>query len=529
MTQGTLIPNISEVALVCLRPKDGAIQMVLRACRSSSACPICGSISRRIHSRYLRKLGDLPWEKLTVLILLETRKFFCVEQSCRRTIFTERLPGTVARYARRTLRLSEALDWITLAVGGCAGARLARRLGLLVSGSTLLRQLRRQTRSVPRQAPRVLGIDDWAWRKGHRYGTILCDLEAGKVVDLLPDRESGTVATWLRRYPGTEIVSRDRASAYAEATRRAAPQAIQVADRWHLMRNLSEALRNALEPHRRIMAQAARASQSSKASAALDSHAVSATPSDISSIANKSRNRRLALYEQIRALMDSGVSQSDIARQIDISLRTVQRWIRIGVFPERSSRLFPNAVNEHAAYLDQRLLEGCRNVSQLWRELRQQGFRGQHSSVRSWLRQHRGSCMKNTGEVALRSTWRTSPQQTTWQILKETSSAQAYLDELYRCSPEVATLAHLGKEFFRIVRDQDLSAWSQWLDVASKTALRGFARRLIRDHDAIQAALTLPWSNGPVEGQVHRLKLIKRQMYGRASFDLLRLRVLHKA
>ena len=144
MTHGTLIPNISEVVLVCLRPKDGAIQMLLRACRSSSACPACGTLSRRIHSRYFRKIADMPWEKLPVLILLETRKFFCKQQSCRVTIFTERLPGTVARYARRTLRLAEALDWITLAVGGCAGARLARRLGLLVSGSTLLRQLRQK-------------------------------------------------------------------------------------------------------------------------------------------------------------------------------------------------------------------------------------------------------------------------------------------------------------------------------------------------------------------------------------------------
>jgi transposase len=529
MTQGTLIPNVSEVALVCIRPKDGAIQMVLRACRPSSACPFCGTVSTRVHSRYLRKLGDLPWEKLPVLILLQTRKFFCDGKGCRRSVFTEPLPGTVQRYARRTCRAAEALDWITLALGGQAGARLARRLGLLIDGSTLLRQVRCRIRPTPVAVPRVLGMDDWAWRKGHRYGTILCDLEAGTVVDLLPDRESRTVAIWLRRHPGIEIVSRDRASSYAEATRTAAPQSIQIADRWHLLRNLSEALRNALEPHRRIMTQAARAIQNRNLLETLDPHGVSLTTADTLSTRNESRERRQRLYQRMRALMESGVSQSDIARQLDLSLRTVQRWIRIGVFPERSPRLFPNAVDEHATYLDRRLLEGCRNSSQLWRELKQQGFCGQHSSVWNWLRQHREHGSKNMAVVPIKSTLRTSPQQTAWQILKGVSSSQAYLDELYRCSPEIATLARLGKEFFRIVQNRDLPSWPQWFEAASNTSLRSFALSLMRDRNAVQAALSLPWSNGPVEGQVHRLKLIKRQMYGRASFDLLRLRVLHKA
>jgi transposase len=247
---------------------------------------------------------------------------------------------------------------------------------LLIDGSTLLRQVRRRIQPSPVAAPRVLGVDDWAWKKGHRYGTILCDLEAGKIVDLLPDRESATVATWLREHPGTEIVSRDRASAYAEAARRAAPHAVQIADRWHLLHNLSEALRNALEPHRRMMTQAAKASRGSETTAILNASATPAAPTEALSVQQKNRQRRHSLYEQMRSLTDSGVSQSDIARRLDISLRTVQRWIRVGAFPERTPRFFPNAVDAYAAYLDRRLLEGCRNVSQLWRELRQQGYRG---------------------------------------------------------------------------------------------------------------------------------------------------------
>jgi transposase len=529
MAQGTLLPNHAEVELICLRPKDGAIQMEVQSCRTYVACPGCGTASGRVHSRYIRRLGDLPWEGLPVRVLLSTRRFFCVGEGCRRRIFTEPFPGTVRRYARRTLRATETLDWLTLALGGQAGARMARRLGLRIDGSTLLRQVRRRVRPVPISAPRVLGVDDWAWKKGHRYGTILCDLEAGRVVDLLPDREVGTVATWLQEHPGTEIVSRDRASAYAKATRRACPEAIQIADRWHLLRNLSEALRNALEPHRRTMMQAAKAIQRSSSLEILNPVAVPADPVQTFAVKHEKRQRRHDLYEQMRALMENGVSQSDIARQLDLSLRTVQRWNRAGAFPERTLRLFPNSVDKYAAYLDRRLLEGCRNVKQLWRELKQQGFRGQNSSVWHWLRQHRGHRPKTSTDDSLKSALRISPQQTAWQILKGTPSAQPYLEELYRCSPEIARLAHLGREFFRIVRTRDLTAWPKWLETARLTSLRGFASCLARDQDAVQAALSLPWSNGPVEGQVHRLKLIKRQMYGRAKFDLLKLRVLQRA
>jgi transposase len=231
----------------------------------------------------------------------------------------------------------------------------------------------------------------------------------------------------------------------------------------------------------------------------------------------------------MKALADGGTSQSDIVRQLDLSLRTVQRWTRAGVFPERTPRSYPHSVDAYVRYLDQRLHQGCHNVSQLWRELRQQGYRGQLSSVWNWLHQHRGHTKRAPIFPCAKLSIRTSPQHTTWLILKEPPSAKAYLEELYRASPEIAALAHLGREFFRLLRSRDLAAWPQWLERAKHTALRSFASSLLRDQHTVEAALTLPWSNGPVEGHVHRLKLIKRQMYGRASFDLLRLRVLHQA
>ena len=384
MVRGTLLPSTSEVELVCLRPRVGLNEVELRAAKAASCCPVCGTGSRRVHSRYVRKLGDLPWEGIPVSILLQTRRFFCVVETCRRRIFTEPLPGTVLRYSRRTLRSCEALGWITVMIGGQAGARLAHRLGLLVSGSTLLRELRCRARRAPVVAPRVLGIDDWAWRKGHRYGTILCDLESRRVIDLLPDREAATVATWLREHPGSEIVSRDRGGIYAQATRQAAPAAVQVADRWHLLRNLSEALKNALSPHHRLLTQVARSSTGETATVVAVPQP-SVPPWELRA-QQKNRDRRFSRYEEVRRLGQTGASHASIGRQLGLDHRTVRKFLRADIFPEAQRSPRPGIVDPYAEYLDRRLEQGCRNISQLWRELREQGFTGQFNVVRRWIR-----------------------------------------------------------------------------------------------------------------------------------------------
>jgi transposase len=376
MNRGTLVPNTAEVALICLRQKTGAIQVELRAHQSSSLCPGCGRRSSRVHSRYWRTIADLPWEGIPVRILLQARKFFCVDERCPRRIFTEQLPGTVAPYARRSCRLSEALSSVTLALGGRAGARLARELGFLASGSTLLRELRKRARPSASAAPRVLGIDEWAWKKGHRYGSILCDLEQGRVIDLLPSRSTEEVADWLRQHPSVEVVSRDRAGSFGAAIAKGAPAAVQVADRWHLLNNLVETLARSLERHRHTM---------KEVRDLLEAPSALAVPPPIpeqprtqqDKRKEQCRAQRLEQYELMKRLIDGGMDHSEASRRIGIPLRTVQRWLACGVFPERKHRKFPSTVDEFGEHLDRRYRESCSNATQLWREVKQLGFSGQ--------------------------------------------------------------------------------------------------------------------------------------------------------
>jgi len=300
---------------------NSRLVMLLRATGESSHCPGCRQESRRIHSRYRRRLSDLPWEGIPVRIDLRVRRFFCDSPDCGQQIFTERLAKTVQRYSRRTCRLSASLQQITSALGGSAGSRLAKQLGILASGSTLLRQLRRRQIKPCAQGPRVLGIDDWAWRKGHRYGTILCDLERGKVVDLLPDRSAESTAEWLRAHPGTEIVSRDRASLYAQAATTATPQAMQVADRWHLLHNLTEAFIGALVPHHRLLSETARALvKDAKLPSALPAAKADQQPPRIQAKQSLNREHRLAKYEAVMEQVRKGVTQHEIARSCGASL-----------------------------------------------------------------------------------------------------------------------------------------------------------------------------------------------------------------
>lgn len=506
------------------------------AARATGAdCPACGVRSEHLHSRYVRTLADLPWQGCPVRICLRVRRLRCRVRACPRRIFAESLPATAAPYARTTVRQTELHRAVGIAAGGEGGSRLAKRLGMPVSPDTLLRRVRAGAPGADCSSPRVLGVDEWAWRKGHRYGTILCDLERQRVVELLPDRSADRVAEWLRAHPGVEVVSRDRSGTYADAAARGAPDATQVADRWHLLRNLTEAVRGALEPRAGSLRQAAQElarEQSSAAAARCEAATAEVLPRPLPAAAHRAaenRARRRARYHEVVQLHAQGVNKMAIAKQTGLSRRTVIRWLQMGAFPElaeRRGRMRRQLTAAHDDYLARRIGEGCTNAALLWRELREKGgYQGGQTTLRERVRRLQArSASKRTMPTpsALRVTW--------WLLADEPASEpQAYLAALYRTDTEVEQMGRLARTFRRTLRERSPDALDCWLEQADDSLLRRFVAGIRQDYDAVRAAASLPWSNGPVEGQVNRLKLLKRRMYGRASFDLLRAHVLAAA
>jgi transposase len=378
-----LIPGGLTVEQVV--PEPDRITIVARLRQPTADCPTCRRASGRIHSRYERRLHDLPWQGRLVAIRVRARRFFCAEPACPRRTFAEPLPGIAHRSARRCERLADIQRQVALALGGEAGARLSARLAMPTSPDTLLRLARSATRAEP-PVPRVLGVDEWAWRKGRRYGTILVDLERSAVIDLLPDRDASSFAEWLRGHPGVEVIARDRADVYADGARRGAPRAVHVADRWHLLRNLSEAVRTIVGGHHAAVRRIQRGIATEQAGQA----AKEAAPTTMREAKKAARHQpRQARYAEVRRLADAGATVSAIARACELDRKTVRKWLREGG-PGTWDR--PSSAGILGPYLDQlerRWAEGSRNATRLWAELVSTGFRGGRSTVRAWATRRR--------------------------------------------------------------------------------------------------------------------------------------------
>ncbi|WP_435926420.1 ISL3 family transposase [Mesorhizobium sp. WSM4083] len=520
-----------ELSIVQILPQADKVVLVARPKATESCCPSCGCRTGRVHSHYMRRVADLPWQGRVVEIRLHARRFRCPDPQCRQRIFTERLPETVQPKARRTARLGESQLVIGFAVGGESGSRLSRKLAMPVSGDTLLRMIRAAGFDPP-DAPRVVGIDDWAWRKGQRYGTIICDLERNRVLDLLPDRNAHTVASWLKRHPGIEVIARDRAGVYADGARRGAPDATQVADRWHLLQNLGEALRLALGRHRKAVSAAGKAmmAEMSGDDDANPEPSVETSPK-LDGLRRSRRNQRSELYAEVLDLRTTGMSPRQIAPRTGMSVRTVERWLAAGGEPEhRRPPARSVLMDPFQEYLEGRWQEGQRNGLHLWSEIKRRGFAGSKATVYRWTAA-RQQCSSTAPPNAR---WRPPSRRNCAWLLSEDpilldEQTEQFLGHLYDCAPELLKAGALARRFAALIRGDDDAGLEQWIEDATDSELASLAAGIGRDIAAVRAAITQPWSTSPVEGQINRLKTIKRQMYGRAGYPLLRNRLLAAA
>jgi transposase len=512
------------------------ISLQIHSIQKTALCPCCQHPSQRVHSRYTHCLADMPCATLQVTLHLTVRRFFCCNPDCTQGIFSERLPDVVQPWARRTDRLAQIQTNIGLMVGSKMGERLGTLLHLAGGDDVLLRLMRKTVLAlVP--TPAVLGVDNWALRKGHHYGTLLVDLEKGAVVDVLPDREAQTLATWLQAHPGVKIISRDRAGAYAEGARRGAPEARQVADRWHLLKNLGDALVKVLEHQRRgLKALAHPAPETANGMpdplqpAMIESWMIP-SPTQLQH-QHARREQRYARYQEVRALRQRGYTLSAVALRTSLDRKTVRKYLQANTFPERQPhRPRWGVLDPHKTYLIARWNEGCRKGAQLYREIRTLGYRGGISMVASFvslLRKAQGlpprtRMMVPPTPLLLSPKRRLTPHDRLLEHERVWAEKIPQLDETGRLA---VALAQRFATMVRERRAEELATWLQQAEQSGITAFRSFAAGVRRDYAAVEAALSLPWSNGQVEGQVNRLKFIKRQMYGRAHFDLLRRRVL---
>ena len=525
--------------------EDTGDTVVIRACcRAEQArCPVCGAVSSRVHGGYARVVADGAASGRPVLVALSVRRFRCPDPTCPKATFAGQAGGVTVRYRRRSVPLLGMLAGFGLELAGRAAARLAGVLGVPVHSSTVLRLVMALPDPPVTAAPEVTGVDDFALRKGRVYGTVIAGAESGDVIDLLPDREAGTWEAWLKAHPGAEVICRDRAGAYAEGASAGAPGAIQVADRWHLWHNLGEYVEKAVVAHRGCLtALAAALPEGPAGDDPPGQQAPSAGPAaapppgpdglrDVHgrerALVSRTRERHAAVLE----LLQAGRSQREAAEILGLSRNTVNRFAHepgpaalLVKATSRESRLDP-----FKAYINQRWNEGLTSAAALHAELAAtQGWTGSVQAVERYVRQFRTAdgrtrAGRNPRQAPAAPPVPKTRQITRWLLTRPDRPGpgdQAGLAAIRASCPHLDALAGHVRGFAEMMtRRQGLLALEDWLtqiEAGDQPELRSFANGIRRDQQAVTAGLALPCNSGTMEGNVNKIKMIKRQMFGRA-------------
>lgn len=467
-------------------------------------CPGCGTVSRRVHAWYERTAADVPLDARKVVVVARLRRLRCQNPVCGRRTFREQVPGALERYQRRTVRLAAQLGVIVRELAGRASQRTLAALAMEVSHHTAIRILMRLP--LPTQpVPAVLGVDDFALRRRLRYATILTDATTGARVDVLPDRKADTFQAWLEAHPGVEVVCRDGSAAYAQAATNALPEAVQVADRWHVWKNFAEAALKEVRAHAACWAKGGPASTATKQ-------------------AQNTRERWHAVHD----LLNQGVGLMDCARRLQLSLNTVKRYARASE-PERlrsAPQYRTTLVDPYRDYLrERRQAEPGVAVAQLLREIKELGYTGTSNLLHRYINQGRVEADRRP----------LSPRRMTALILTDparlSDKQRNLLEELTGRCPQMRAPTGHTRDFAMLLRPKasnagGLQAWITAVRDEDLPHLHSFTRGLDQDRPAVTAALTLPFHNGRTEGVNTKTKQLMRQMYGRAGFELLRHRIL---
>ena len=469
-----------------------------------------------------------------------------------RRIFTERVPCLAAPFARRTAPLAGIVRLLGHSAGGRPSERLMRRLGMPVSDTTILAGLRKHARARSESSAvasvHVAGVDDWAWRKGSNYGTIIVDLERREVVDVRADRSAATAANGFKDHPDVEVVSRDRAGLYAEAAREGAPQARQVTDRFHLLQNFRETIERQLGGYETPIRDSRINTSGNQASSPLPVRLN--CPSDAVAPTRWIRRERQAvrqqLFDEIRALFEGGSSIGEIANKLGLGRRRVERWVRRIDLPGRNTMAStPSTPAYFGVLLGRRWAEGITKIRHLFAEIRHRGYTGSFSHLARFLAPWRsgepsleGAEQEEPAPVPVRTldpmTGRViSPLTAAALCVKPrgqmTARQVATVDALKATSAEFTAMRRLAMRFRGLLRGGTAEGLDAWLIDARASGIYGmqrFARTMRQDLEAVRNAVSEPWSNGQTEGQINKLKTLKRAMYGRAGVELLRARMM---